>query len=373
MPPPDQPTETFSYTFLGNDAIAWALALGTVVVVLVGLLLLKRIVISRVGDFAHRTRTFAGEVAGTLLNNIKRFFLVAIAVLIGSRELTLPTRADHIVHLTLIALAALQAAVWGHHLVNLAIEQYLKRHKTPDGQIDGSLATTMGAVKFIGLLILYGLVILLAADNMGINVQALIAGLGVGGIAVALAAQSILGDLFSSLSIVMDKPFVLGDFIVVGDKQGTVEKIGLKTTRLRSISGEQLIFTNSDLLSSRIQNFKRMAERRVSFTVGVSYDTPQEKLRLIPGIIRDTITRHDQVRFDRSHFCNFGDSTLDFETVYFLSTADFNTHMDIQQEVLLEVYRRFTQEGVEFPFPTHTVIMQPPRAAPVLAGAPDAR
>src|SRR5690606_319662 len=184
---------------------------------------------------------------------------------------------------------------------------------------------------------------------------ALIASLGVGGIAVALAAQNILGDLFSSLSIMFDKPFVVGDFIIVGEELGTVEKIGLKTTRVRSLHGEQLIFSNTDLLNSRIRNFKRMYQRRIVFSIGITYEPPYEKLKEVASMLRAIVQAHDLVRFDRAHFKGFGDSSLDFEVVYWVLDSDFNKYMDIQQAINLEIFRRFEEQGIAFAYPVRTV------------------
>ena len=225
-------------------------------------------------------------------------------------------------------------------------------------ETDPASATTVSMLTFIAKLVLWAVVLLLALENAGIDVTALIAGLGVGGIAIALASQHILGDLFSALSIVLDKPFVLGDFIVVGDLMGTVEKIGLKTTRLRSLSGEQLIFSNADLLQSRTRNFKRMNERRVVFSLGVTYQTSADMLESIPGMIRKIIVSHDNVRFDRSHFKEYGDSALTFETVYYVLTAEFNRYMDIQQSINLALYRSFAKQGIEFAYPTQTIFVE---------------
>jgi small-conductance mechanosensitive channel len=216
------------------------------------------------------------------------------------------------------------------------------------------VATSM-ALTFLGRLVLWSVLLLVALDNVGVDINALITGLGIGGIAVALAAQNILGDLFASLSIMFDKPFVLGDFIVVGDLMGTVEKIGMKTTRVRALSGEQLIFSNNDLLSSRIRNLKRMQERRVVFTVGVTYQTPADKLERIPAMIREIIQAQQGTRFDRSHFLNWGDSALLIETVYWVQSPEFQVYADIHQQVNLAIYRRFENEGIEFAYPTRTV------------------
>ncbi len=184
------------------------------------------------------------------------------------------------------------------------------------------------------------------------------AGLGVTGIAVALALQNILGDLFASLSIVLDKPFVVGDYIVVDTLQGTVERIGLKTTRVRSLSGEQIVFSNADLLKSRLRNFKRMQERRVAFTFGVTYQTPEALLTRIPGIVREVITPLPSTRFDRAHFQSFGEYALLFEVVYFVTTPDYALFMDIQQAINLGLLGRFRQEGIAFAYPTQTHLVK---------------
>ncbi|MGB3051563.1 MAG: mechanosensitive ion channel family protein, partial [Polyangiales bacterium] len=222
---------------------------------------------------------------------------------------------------------------------------------------DGANRTTMNALSFIARLVLWITVFLLVIDNLGIDVTALVAGMGIGGIAIALAVQNILSDLFASLSIVLDKPFVNGDFIVVGDMAGSVEHVGIKTTRIRSISGEQLVFSNSDLLQSRVRNFGRMEQRRVVFSLGVTYQTPAEKLERIPSLIRAAIEAQDSVRFDRSHFASYGDSALNFETVYYVESSDYAQHMDILQAINLRIYRTFEDEGIEFAYPTQTLFV----------------
>ena len=253
----------------------------------------------------------------------------------------------------------IQAALWADAVLLFAIARYAKRHR----EVDAASVTTLSALGFLGRLVIWTAAVLLAVANMGVDVTAMVAGFGIGGVAVALAAQNILGDLFASASIVLDKPFVLGDFIVVGDEMGSVEYIGLKTTRLRSLSGEQLIFSNTDLLKSRIHNYKRMAERRVLFTVGVEYDTPYEKVAAIPAMLRQAIEAQKPVRFDRAHFAKYGDWALIFEVVYYVLSADYNVHMDVQQAINLELFRRFAEEKIEFAFPTRTVYQRQQPAA----------
>lgn len=205
--------------------------------------------------------------------------------------------------------------------------------------------------------ILWGTGIFFLLDNLGFKISSIIAGLGIGGIAVALAVQNIFSDLFSYLAILLDKPFEIGDFIIINDYMGTIEHIGIKTTRIRSLSGEQIVFSNSDLTGSRVRNYKRMNQRRVVFTVGVTYDTTQEQLKQIPGIIEKAIKSIDKTRFDRAHFASFGDFSLNIETVYYVLDRDYNIYMDIQQKINLEIMAEFEKLGIEFAFPTQTIYL----------------
>jgi len=199
---------------------------------------------------------------------------------------------------------------------------------------------------------------LIILDNLNVEISTLVASLGIGGIAVALALQNILGDLFASLSITLDKPFAIGDFIVVDDFEGDVEDIGLKSTRIRSLSGEELIFSNTDLLSSRVRNFKRLEKRRISFGIGVVYGTPVEKLKKIPGMIEDIISPLENVEFDRTHFKTLGDFSLDFSVVYHVLEPAYAAYLDVQQVINLKIYQRFEEEGIEFAYPTQTVMLE---------------
>jgi small-conductance mechanosensitive channel len=224
--------------------------------------------------------------------------------------------------------------------------------ETRKGATPSSTVAILGLAGFFARVAVWTTVFLLVLDNFGIDITALITGLGIGGIAVALAVQNVLSDTFASISIILDKPFEVGDFIIVGDLLGVVENIGIKTTRVRSLSGEQLVFGNNDLLSSRIRNFKRMYERRVAFGFGVLYETPIEKLEWIPGMVREGIEALEQTRFDRAHFKGFGESSLDFEIVYYVLAPDYALYMDIQQKINLHIMREFAREGVDFAYPT---------------------
>jgi small-conductance mechanosensitive channel len=248
----------------------------------------------------------------------------------------------------------IQIGLW----VNEGVTFWYTRYERQYAADDPSRLTTMRGARVVLRLILAVIVVLLVLDNIpGVEITALVASLGIGGIAVALALQNILGDLFASLSIVLDKPFVVGDFIIVDSFLGTVENIGLKTTRIRSLSGEQLVFSNNDLLKSRIRNYKRMQERRVLFSFGVVYQTTADKLESIPGVIRSIIEGQSDTRFDRAHFQGYGDFALNFEVVYYVLSSDYNVYMDIQQAINLKIYRRFQASGIEFAYPTRTLYM----------------
>ena len=238
-------------------------------------------------------------------------------------------------------------AIWSTGVIDYLASRYGK---------DVASAAAVNVLSFVGKVILWTVVVLLALDNLpGVQVDTLIASLGIGGVAVALAVQNVLGDLFASLSIVLDEPFVIGDSISVGEYVGTVEHIGLKSTRVRSLTGEQLVFSNSDLLDSRIRNYGRMDERRASFALGVANETPHEKLVEIPAIVQGIIEAQPHTRFGRAHLKEFGDFALNFEIVYYVQTADYTVFMDTQQAINLEILRRFAEEGIELPYPTQTV------------------
>jgi len=206
-------------------------------------------------------------------------------------------------------------------------------------------------------IILWIIGLLLILSNLGINITSLVAGLGIGGIAIALALQNILSDLFSSFAIYFDKPFKVGDFIIIGKDMGTVEQIGIKTTRLRALQGEQIVISNQELTSARIQNFKKLSERRVAFELGVVYGTPDDKMKKIPELIEKIIKETKDTRFDRSHFKSFGDFALIFETVYYITSGEYLDYMNAQQEIGLKIKEKFSTEEIEFAYPTQTLFL----------------
>jgi small-conductance mechanosensitive channel len=337
--------------FYDNTLKAWLIALGVALSGFIVLSILKRILGRKFGALAQKTTTDVDDFIVDFIHRTKPFLLLLVSLYLGSHFLSLPETARQILSKLTVLAFLLQFAIWGNGLFECWQEQIQRKKKEED---TASLAT-YSAIRFLVRLVLWTIVLLLALDNLGINITALVAGLGVGGIAVALAAQNILGDLFASMAILLDKPIVIGDFIVIDDLMGTVEHIGLKTTRLRSLSGEQLVFLNSDLLKSRIRNYKRMQERRAVFKLGVVYQTSPEKLAAIPKMIEGIIKAQKLARFDRSHFKEFGNFSLDFENVYYVLSPDYNTYMNVQQAINLAIFRRFQAEGIDFAYPTQMV------------------
>ncbi len=338
---------------LGNTATEWLIALAIATTVMLVLLLFRRVAVSRISAFAQRTATRIDDLIAEVLANTRTFFIGAVGISVASAWISIPDAWSNRLSKVLVLVFFAQVGLWGTAAAKFLLEEYRKDKL----ESDRGAATMVGALQFVIILVLWSLVTLLALDNLGVNVTALVAGLGVGGIAIALAVQNILGDLFASLAIILDKPFVVGDFINVDDKVGTVEHIGLKTTRVRSISGEQLIFSNADLLGARVRNFGRMYERRIVFSLGVTYQTPRADLERIPGIITDAIAAEANARFDRSHFSSYGAFSIDFESVYFVKSPNYGEYMDIQQRVYLRIHEAFEHANIEFAYPTQTLFM----------------
>jgi small-conductance mechanosensitive channel len=345
--------ELLSYELLDNTVQAWLSFLAVTSAALTVAYLFKRLAISRISRLAAQTSFEWDDALAEVLRRTHALFLLIVAFFLGSLVLALPDGVRQGMFTAIAVTVVVQGGLWLNAIMLFWLRRYIEQRK----KTDPASAATVNAAGFIARLILWSVVLLLVLDNLGFDVTALVAGLGVGGIAVALAIQNILGDLFASLSIVLDKPFIIGDFLIIGDFMGSVEYIGLKTTRLRSLSGEQLVFSNNDLLGSRIRNYGRMYERRVVFKLGVTYQTPREKLSGIPAIIREAVETRDNTRFDRSHFQAYGDFSLNFESVYYVSSPDYNVYMDIQQAINLRIHERFEQEGIEFAYPTQTLIV----------------
>jgi small-conductance mechanosensitive channel len=282
------------------------------------------------------------ELFTDLVQRTRPYFILFVALWAASMSLILTPHHEHVWQLMVLVAVLLQAGVWAGGLVLFWADRIAERRAA-----DAGTRMTINVVAIAARVLLWTIVLLLILDNLGINVTALVTGLGIGGIAIALAVQNILGDLFAALSIVLDKPFVVGDAINVGDAAGTVEHIGLKSTRLRSDSGEMIIISNGDLLKSRIRNYRGQEKRLVVLRLGVAYSTPAEKLARVPEIIREAAEREASVKFDRSNFTTFGMFALVTESVYSVYKLSYADYMNTQQRINLDIYRKLTDEGIE--------------------------
>jgi len=339
-----------------NPWWAWLVAAGITVVSYFAMLLCLYLLVRWLKAAQVRFHTLVDDyLVDVLKKRINRFLLAAFAIYFGSLSLKLVPWIRTVIDDVALTAAFLMAAIWA----NEAIKFWFSRQLEQRYKEDPDSSSTIVAMSFLARLGLWSLLLVVILGNLGVNVTTLIAGLGVGGVALALASQTILADFFSSFAITLDRPFRVGDFIIVGDFKGTVERIGLKTTSVRSLDGEQIVFGNNDLLKSRIRNYKRMEKRRVLFTIGVTYQTPPDKLDRVKQIIREAIESQEQTEVDRIHFQRYGDFALIFEVVFFVLDRDYKLYMDIQDAINTIIYRRFAEEDIEFAYPTRTIFQIP--------------
>lgn len=329
----------------------------SVAVILGGILVLglfKNIIVSRLRKWANRTESTLDDFA---INALEKFALPALnffVVYLGINYLTLSDKTDKIIKVAVAVLITFFMLRLISYVVLHGLQTYVRRQDQGEEkvkQLGGIMLILNGIIWIIGAIFLF--------DNLGYNVGTIIAGLGIGGIAIALAAQNILGDLFNYFVIFFDRPFEIGDFIVLDDKKGNVEHIGIKTTRLKSLTGEQLVLSNSDLTKSRLHNFKRMQRRRIEFNIGITYQTPLEKVKEVPEIIKGIITSINGITLDRTHFMAYGDFSLIFQTVYFVENPEYNSYMDIQQTINLKLLEEFEKRKIEFAYPTQSIFVTP--------------
>ncbi len=342
-------TKFLAIVFLGNTLQKYLIS---IVIFLVGIILIKILehyILNLILKLTEKTKTTVDDFIVKLIqkNTFPLFYYAAFYVSINSLKFSklitkiLDTLGVAIVSISIILLLT--------KLIDYTFERYAYKHSKDHNlfMIKGLLPAVKVTVWVIGIIFFL--------DNLGFNVSTLAAGLGIGGIAVALGAQAILGDLFSYFSIIFDRPFELGDFIIIGDYMGSVQHIGIKTTRIQSLSGEQIVLSNTDLTGSRIRNYKRMQHRRVVFQLGLTYDTTNDLLKEVPTLIEEIVGKIPQTAFDRAHFVNFGDFNLTIEVVYNVLSGDYNRYMDIQQQINLEIKQAFEKRNIQFAFPTQTV------------------
>ena len=345
--------------FVGDvDVSRYIVAFGIFIVSSFIFWLLRAVIIARLHILSQKTKTNIDDTVLGAVNGIRSWVYILVSVYISALFLPLPTVVDA----TLLAVV-LFAVVWQSIeivlcFVSYGAQRFLERDEDGDGVVDPNTATASHMVVLIARIVLWALGGLFVLSNLGIEVTSLIAGLGIGGIAVAFALQGILSDLFASFSLYFDKPFRIGDFIVIGTDSGTVEKIGIKTTRIRTLQGEELVVSNAELTTARVQNFKKMQRRRIASQFGVTYETPHELVKEIPGIVSRIFETIENAKMDRVHFTTFADSSLLFEVVYYIESPDYGVYLDLQQKFNFELMDKFAELGIDFAYPTQTVHMK---------------
>lgn len=344
--------EILDYTFWNNKVETYLIALGIFILGFFIAKIFKKVFLAQFKKWSEKTETsiddfiVRGIEIAVLPLLFYAVFYIAITTLNLSDKLVKALNIATIIVVTFYVIRIITSSV------KFALNSYIYKQEKGEERVKQMRGIT---TIFTFLIWAFGIVFLI--DNLGYNVSSVIAGLGIGGIAIALAAQTVLKDLFSYFVIFFDKPFEIGDFLNVGDKVGSVEYIGIKTTRLRSLSGEQLVFSNTDLVDSRIHNFKRMERRRVVFKLGVIYQTKSKQLAEIPSLVKGIIEEQENVTFDRGHFAAYGDFSLNFEFVYYIMSSDYVVYMDTHQKINLKIYDEFEKRKIEFAYPTQTLFM----------------
>lgn len=338
-------------SYFGNTVSDYIISLGIIVLAALIIKIFRAVFLNNLDKRVKRTKS---KVLEFISVNTDRFIIPLLylgAVYTGLTYLNLSRSLRRDIDAASIIITTFFAVRFILLVIDYSIRYFFQARS------EGETASLKGISTFISIFVWFtGFMFLL--DNLGFKISTVIAGLGIGGIAVALAAQAVLGDFFSYFVIFFDRPFQIGDFITVDDKMGVVERIGIKTTRIASLSGEEIIFPNSNLTNSRIHNFRRMERRRVVFKIGVVYQTPLETIKEIPEIIKNIIQGFEDVKFDRSHFQSFGQSSFDFETVYYVTGSDYNRYMDIQQTINLKLLEEFEKRGVRLAYPTRTLLLE---------------
>jgi small-conductance mechanosensitive channel len=337
---------------LGIAPTDWLIAGILGVVVWVALWILRDLIASRYKKYASAKNPTLIRLIAYLIGNTKQILFFAVAVDVAQESLALPDRIQHIVSNGVLILILIQVGLWAGR----AIRFYLEMKELERGA-DRGFSGSLDIINFVAQMLIWSLVILVALDNLGVNITALLAGLGVGGVAVALALQNVLGDLFASLSIALDKPFVIGDSLTIDTFVGKVEHIGIKTTRLRSEGGEQIILSNADILKSRVRNFGRLPQQRILATIRLRYETPADKLKEVPQLLEKVVREHAQARFERCHLKSLGESSFQFELSYFVQQPTVNPMLDLQQAVNFRIIDEMRALGVEFAYPAQLILL----------------
>ena len=350
------PTIEYTFPLVGTiDFTPHLLALAVFVGLVVLFQIVQKVIIVRLGRITTKTKNDFDDVIVDSVQDIRPWVYNVVALYGALLFYSLPTFFDYAITGLVLFAVVWQLIEVATKVIDYGAKQWVAKDTGEAAEPDPDAANVANLIKLVARILLWSLGLLFVLGNLGIEVTTLIAGLGIGGVAVAFALQGILSDLFASFSIYFDKPFRIGDFIIVGEDMGVVEKIGIKSTRLRTLQGEELVISNNELVNARVHNFKKMRERRIVSTFGITYDTPHEKVRKVGTIVTDIFAKLEGARLDRVHFHEFGDSALEFEMVFFITSSNYAQYMDIRQDFNFQLMERFAAEGIQFAYPTQTI------------------
>lgn len=340
------------------DVRIYVAAFGVFIVLTIFFWLLRKIVLEHFKRLTSKTATDIDDVIVDAIRNVRPWVYTIVSFYAAMQFLALPEKVDIVLTALFLFAVVWQVIEVAACFVDFFATRFMLRDADGDGKPDPNSATAAHMMTLIARIVLWSLGALFVLSNLGIEVTSLLAGLGIGGIAIAFALQGVLSDLFASFSIYFDKPFRIGDFIVIGTDSGTVEKIGIKSTRIRTLQGEELVVSNAELTTARVQNFKKMQERRIVSQFGVTYETPQAKVKQIPGIVERAFEALEGARLDRVHFTTFGDSALIFELVYYVHSSDYAEYLNAQQAFNFDLMEKFAEIGIDFAYPTQTLYVK---------------
>ncbi len=353
------PEMNTSLPFVGEiDFAPYAAALGVFIALSVIFKVILMAVVNRLKVLSKKTDTDIDDVIIEAVSGVRAWVYTLVSLYVALQLFTLPTLVDKGVSALVYFAVAWQVIEIALCFVSYGVGRFVEKDEDGDGVVDPNSANASNLIVLIARIILWALGGLFVLSNLGIEVTSLIAGLGIGGVAIAFALQGILSDLFASFSLYFDRPFRVGDHIVIGTDSGTVEKIGVKTTRIRTMQGEELVVSNAELTTTRVQNFKKLERRRSVMQFGVTYETPRDQLKAIPGYVKQVFDSIEDTTLDRVHFASFGDSALNYEVAYYVESDQYSTFMDKQQQFSFALIDKFAELGIEFAYPTQTVFVK---------------
>ncbi len=346
--------EILAYSIGNNYVKDYLLFLVVFVLAIIALKIFKYEIINKLKKISDKTKTELDDLLIKIIDSVSWPFYVFLSLYLALKLIKIPDFIETAFYHAIVVVVTYYVVRGIQDLIDYGTRKVILKRREEEKAADTSVIDLLSkSLKGV----LWGVAVILVLSNLGYNVSTLIAGLGIGGLAIAFALQNILSDIFASFSIYFDKPFQVGDFIIVGDELGTVKNIGIKSTRIQTLHGEELIMSNRALTETKIHNYKTIKKRRVVFSFGVKYETPTAKLKKIPTIVKDSIDKIEVASIDRVHFQKFGDFSLIFEVVYYVEPPDYTKYMDTQQEINLEIKEEFENEGIEFAYPTQTVFV----------------